>query len=173
MNERKVLTTLRPSLITSSCGFQWEELAEWAADKSIGIAKVDATKARDLADKFKVRGYPTLIYIRKDEQQYYRYGGGRTLEEFQAFLQGGYTETKADPLPAPPGWDDKLKSYQKRLKKEYVMLEEDFYHIVEVRKNAAAALVIIGAVVGLVFGCLLGALCCGGSKKKQHKAKTE
>ena len=77
-------------------------------------------------------------------------------------------------MPAPPGWDDQWKSYQKRLKKEYAMLEEDFYHIVEVRKNAAVALVIIGAVVGLVFGCLLGALCCSGSGgKKKHKAKIE
>lgn len=139
----------------------------------MGIAKIDATKARDLADQYKVRGYPTLIYIQQQEQQYYRYAGGRTLEEFQAFLQGGYAETKADPLPAPPGWDDIMKSYQKRLKKEYAMLEEDFYHIVEVRKNAMAALLVIGGVVGLLFGCLLSAVCCRSSSGGKQKAKIE
>ena len=139
-------------------------------DESIGIAKVDATQNRDLADKFGVRGYPTLIYIH-DDGTYARYTGGRTLLEFQDFLKEGYKESKTNPLPGPPGWEDTIKSYQKLLNKEYAMLEEDFNHIMSVRKNAMAAFLLIGGFVGCLFGCILGAVCCGGGgSKKKDKA---
>ena len=146
---------------------------EWADDATIGIGKVDATKNRDLADKFKVRGYPTLIYIDAAENTYRRYSGGRTLEEFQTFLQSGFADTAADALPGPPGWDDTLKSWEKRLKKEYVMLEEDFHHIVAVRKNAMAVLLLMGGIVGLLLGCIFGSVCCRGSGGAKTKAKIE
>lgn len=149
----------------------WDELSEWA-DESIGIAKVDATKNRDLADKFGVRGYPNLVYIH-DGSTYYKYSGGRTLEDFQAFLNGGYREGTPEPLPEPPGLKEFIESTQKRLKKEYFMLEEDFYHIMSLRKNAMAAFLMIGAIVGCVFGCLIGAVCCRCGNSRKEKSKTD
>jgi thiol-disulfide isomerase/thioredoxin len=108
----------------------WEELSE-TVDDSVGIAKVDATKNRDLADKFGVRGYPTLIFI-PDDKTYVKYAAGRNLEELLSFVQGGYQSNPSNEFPAPPGWDEILKSYKKRLNKEYLMLEEDFQHILSV-----------------------------------------
>ena len=44
-------------------------------------------------------------------------------------------------------------------------MKEDVDHILQKRKNAAAGLVIVGAIIGLV----LGSVVCGGG----GKAKTE
>lgn len=147
----------------------WDELSEWAAsssDDNVGIAKVDATKNRDLADRFGVRGYPTLIYIHGSSYQ--KYTGGRTLEDLQSFLDGGYRDGTTTPLPSPPGLSETIQGVERRLKKEYLMLEEDFIHIMAVRKNAMTAFLIIGGLVGCVLGCILGSVCCrcrGGGRK--------
>ena len=91
------------------------------------------------------------------------------MPEFEEYLKEGYKESTSSPLPAPPGWEDTLKSYQKLLNKEYAMLEEDMNHIMGVRKNAMAVFLLLGAAVGGLFGCILGAACCGGGGKKKSK----
>lgn len=141
-------------------------------DKTVGIAKVDATKNRDLADKFGVRGYPTLIFI-PDDKTYTKYSAGRNLEELLSFVQGGYKESPLEKLPSPPGWEEIIKSYKKRLNKEYLMLEEDFHHILAVRKNAMVAFLLIGAALGGLLGLMCGACCCRGTRSSAKKNKIE
>ena len=50
--------------------------------------------------------------------------------------------------------------------KEIQYLKDDFNHILEIRKNAAIAILAIGLVVGF---CLGGIMCRGGATSKKSK----
>eukprot|EP01025_Chloroclados_australasicus_P026882 TRINITY_DN2669_c0_g2_i2.p1 TRINITY_DN2669_c0_g2~~TRINITY_DN2669_c0_g2_i2.p1 ORF type:complete len:950 (+),score=137.83 TRINITY_DN2669_c0_g2_i2:247-2850(+) len=54
----------------------WNELA--AADNGINVAKVDCTVHKDLASKFEVRGFPTIILFKSNGEQV-KYSGARSI----------------------------------------------------------------------------------------------
>ena len=155
----------------------WDELAEKveseAPEDGILLAKVDCTKEKAVCSRFKIRGYPTLIYFA--ERSMIRYSGGRDVDSLAAFATGGYKEFTGEAVPAPPSWlDEKVKEMRKMLddNKQIKTIAEDFEHIVQMRKNAAVVLVAIGLVVGLLLGCIFGG--AGGSKRAtMSKSKKE
>ena len=154
----------------------WDELADKVEAESpedgILLAKVDCTKEKAVCGRFKVRGYPTLLYFA--ERSMFRYSGARDIDSLAAFATGGYKESKGEDVPAPPSWfDEKVKEIRKMLdsNEQIKMIADDFAHIVDMRKNAAVLLVAIGLVVGLLMGCVLGG--GGGSKKVATASKSK
>jgi len=155
----------------------WDELAEKveseAPEDGILLAKVDCTKEKAVCSRFKIRGYPTLIYFA--ERSMIRYSGGRDVDSLAAFATGGYKEVTGEAVPAPPSWlDEKVKEMRKIMggNEQIKTIAEDFEHIVQMRKNAAVVLVAIGLVVGLLLGCIFGG--AGGSKRAtMSKSKKE
>jgi len=60
----------------------WEKLAGiYKSDKDVVIASLDADSHKDLATKYGVSGFPTLIFFSKTDKVGDRYNGGRELPE--------------------------------------------------------------------------------------------
>merc|ERR1712061_684425 len=59
------------------------QLAE--KDSPIKLGKVDATEESKLAEKFEVRGYPTLKFFKNGKPM--EYGGGRTAETIVSWVE--------------------------------------------------------------------------------------
>lgn len=137
------------------------DLAQNHAEQGILLAKVDATVNREIAKRFQIRSYPTLKYFANHKM--YPYNGERTLEALKEFALNGYKSATGEKVPAPPSF---WEITSKKLKENYAktmesnphlrMLAEDFDHILAIRKNAAAALFVLGVLTGLVMGLLLG-----------------
>lgn len=74
----------------------WDELGEKYKDsETVVIAKMDST-ANEVAD-VTVRGFPTLKFFPKESgRKIVDYSGGRTLEDFVAFLEGTHDAEAED-----------------------------------------------------------------------------
>jgi protein disulfide-isomerase-like protein len=149
----------------------WEELSNsFEEDQGIVMAKVDAVANRDTAKRFNVKSYPTLLYIA--DGKLYTYKGARTVEDIKPFLISGYKQEEGLPVPPPPSF---VEIQRKKVKqavesnKHLSMLLEDFEHIVNIRKNAAVVLLLLGAFVGFLVGYFVAS----AGKNKPSKSKTE
>jgi len=73
----------------------YAKAAERVASEGLGgkLAAVDATAARDVANSFQIRGYPTLKYF-QDGKDAFEYGFGRDEDSLVDFMR--------DPRPPPP-----------------------------------------------------------------------
>jgi protein disulfide-isomerase-like protein len=72
----------------------WEELATTAKGK-FGVAKVDCTVEKDLAQKYGIRGYPTIKLFTNGEVKDYK--GQRAVNDFVSFVESS-TKTAKDEL---------------------------------------------------------------------------
>merc|ERR1719422_2709485 len=74
----------------------WDDLAGRLSGVA-QVAKVDATKAKQLTDEWDVEGYPTLKLIAQGKV--YTYSGKRTADDLEAWARGGWRESAAENLP--------------------------------------------------------------------------
>ena len=159
-----------------------QKIQESNPQDGIIIAKVDATKQTQVANRFKIQSYPTLKYFA--DRKMYNYKGGRNLDALYEFVTEGYKSAMTDTIPAPPSmFDAKMKEFRQKFESmaedhenlKYVL--EDFDHIVSFRKNAAVVLVVMGSFIGFMFGVivslLMGIGSAGKASKKGGKKKKE
>lgn len=145
-----------------------EELEKSIGDGSVLVATVNTLENLELADRFGILSQPTLIFFA--DRQMYKYRGLKTLEAMKQFVEGGYKESVALPVPVPPSFFDIAHRKLERFideHKELRFIREDFQHIMALRKNAAVVLMVIGAILGMFMTCTL--TCLFSSKKVKQK----
>jgi len=69
----------------------------------VSLAKVDATEEKDLASKYNVKGFPTLVWFEDAKET--EYDGGRTAETIAEWVKSmtGAAVIEASAVPAPSG----------------------------------------------------------------------
>ncbi|CDR94065.1 Thioredoxin family protein, putative [Babesia bigemina] len=77
----------------------WERLAR-ELKGVVNVADLDATRSPNVAKRFGIKGYPTLILIDKGRMYVYK-GGERTTERLAAFATSEYQKTISTVVPAP------------------------------------------------------------------------
>ena len=110
----------------------------------------------------------------------YPYKGSRTLDALYAFVTEGYASGPTEVIPVPPSvFQTKMKEWRRKVQQmtekhphlRYLM--DDFEHIVQFRKNAAAVLMILGTMVGFVLGMLVCWMMGGFRGARKVKSKKE
>ncbi|KAH0472856.1 MAG: uncharacterized protein KVP18_001906 [Porospora cf. gigantea A] len=85
---------------------EWEKLASMA--ENFSVARVDATANMDLARRFEIRGFPTVMFINKGKL--YKYAGRRTAEAMMSFAITGHQSVEGVSVPRPKTFVDKALS---------------------------------------------------------------
>ena len=86
-------TPLFVAFVSPHCGFchalkpTWDELSERLVG-NVRAATVDATVDIELAARFGVNGYPTILLLA--DGRVYEYDGERTADDLLEFASGGY-----------------------------------------------------------------------------------
>eukprot|EP00741_Cyanophora_paradoxa_P006733 tig00001038_g6513.t1 len=99
----------------------YEKVAETYKDESsVVVAKVDADAHRSLAERFDVKGYPTLVWFPKDNKEGVKYEGGRDPEAFVEFINknAGTHRVLGGGLSADAGRIEELDTLAKDYVKE-------------------------------------------------------
>ncbi|KAK2195511.1 bifunctional Thioredoxin-like superfamily/Protein disulfide-isomerase A6-like/Thioredoxin domain [Babesia duncani] len=77
----------------------WETVAKTLKGK-VNVASIDATKNPNVAKRFNIKGYPTLVFLDKGKMYIYE-GGDRSADRLIAFATSTHVKVPAMPIPAP------------------------------------------------------------------------
>jgi len=159
----------------------WEALSDRlqeSDDNDVIIAKVDCTKEKEVCNRFKVSGYPSLKYFA--DRKMFAYKGARTIDALYDFVTGGYKSALQDVIPPEPSvFEKRVKDLRQKFNKfakdnEHLQyLLTDFEHIISFRKNAAVLLLAMGAIVGFWIGFIVSLLAFGKGSEKKAKSKSK
>ena len=138
----------------------WEDLAEEIAqsnsESGVIIAQVDVMKNRQLMKRFSIDRFPVLKYFPGDGTMR-SYSGLRDVDEFMEYVLGGYQKDSSEIVP--PGPNKLIEAIQLLRQKVHTnsflrVTLDDFEHIIELRKNAAFVILIIGMIFGFFLSCI-------------------
>ncbi len=159
----------------------WEDLSDRLQESDVHdviIAKVDCTQEKEVCNRFNIKGFPSLKYFAN--RKMFAYKGARDIDALYDFVTEGYKSALQDTIPPVPSFYEKtMKQLRKKFNKfakdsEHLQyLLTDFEHILSFRKNAAAVLLVMGAIVGFWIGFIVSLLAFGSGNEKKVKSKKE
>jgi len=140
----------------------WDKLiAEYEGSAHALIADVDCTGGgQTLCQQQGVSGYPTIKYGDPDKLE--DYSGGRTFDDLKTFADANLKAV------APKTEFDKIMMKVDRITKP---LQADVEHVLNLRKNAAVLIMVVGGLIGLVLGCVFSRCCCSSKAVSADKKK--
>lgn len=109
----------------------WSDLATELKNQ-INIAKIDVTKHEKTRKRFKIEGFPTLLYFRNGKMYDYK-AADRTLEALKNFALENYKHVNSSEPPKPLSFYD--------LTKDFVF--EVFGNINKIYKHAFPSMIVI------------------------------
>lgn len=146
-----------------------EELKMDHSDSGVLVGSVDVQENPILAERFDIKGLPTLLYFAEESMFMYPVGRERSVDELITFVLGGDSESggsargyqNVEKLSVPKGPGGLLKIVGDLRKNVYDIeilrfLLDDVEHILLLRKNAALLLIGMGFVLGFFAACVLG-----------------
>ncbi|ORM40913.1 Thioredoxin domain-containing protein [Babesia sp. Xinjiang] len=77
----------------------WERAAK-ELKGVVNVADVDATRSPNVAKRFEIKGYPTIILIDKGRMYHYKHGE-RSTDRLVSFATHEYQKTISSPVPQP------------------------------------------------------------------------
>ena len=73
----------------------WTELAK-SSDGEFGVGSLDCTTSQPICTQYKIRGYPTLKFIKDNKM--YAYQGARSVEALKEFATRTYQDAEVTDL---------------------------------------------------------------------------
>jgi protein disulfide-isomerase-like protein len=128
----------------------WEEVATGLKGK-INVAKVDATANKGLSKRFGIKGYPSIIMLRKGKLQ--KHSGQRTKESISEWA---LTVEPTENIPPPLSAVDNIVSTS-------LGIVEETLGLISQKTKPACIILMVGALIGFLFGILVSATCCHSS----------
>mmetsp|Transcript_4724 Transcript_4724/g.7294 ORF Transcript_4724/g.7294 Transcript_4724/m.7294 type:complete len:229 (-) Transcript_4724:143-829(-) len=159
----------------------WEDLSDRLQESDVNdviIAKVDCTQEKEVCNRFNIQGFPSLKYFA--DRKMFSYKGARNIDALYDFVTEGYKSALQDTIPPVPSiYEKTMKQLRKKFNKfakdnenlQYLLT--DFGHIISFRKNAAAVLLVLGAIVGFWLGFIVSLLAFGKGNEKKAKSKSK
>jgi len=136
----------------------------------VNVAKVDAEAHSSLRKRFRIRGYPTLIFFSQGKM--YKYEEKRSLESLVAFAKGGYKDdTEAVDVPAPPDLIATLKGEFFGLLKTVLHYSKHPEAISQESAYFLAAGIVIGSVLASAFYLFLSLASPAPAKRVSQSKK--
>ena len=71
----------------------WDKLAEAAQDQGFRVGSMDCTTSQPICSQYKVKGYPTLKFIKDNKM--FAYQGARSLEALTEFATSSYSKAES------------------------------------------------------------------------------
>ncbi|CAG9473120.1 unnamed protein product [Plasmodium vivax] len=129
----------------SHCKAMTKTWTQLAADLkgTVNVAKIDVTTNSKTRKRFKIEGFPTIIYFKNGKMYDYK-NHDRSLEAFKMFVQETYKTVKSSDPPKPLSYMDVLKD----------MANETFSNIDRIYKYAFPSLMAI-IVVSFLMGFIV------------------
>jgi len=132
----------------------WRNVAEKLRGGTVVVAKIDASNNRITKERFRVSGYPTILFLKAGKR--YTYQGQRDVKSLVAFANGGYTKAITQDVPPELSLFDRFFGEAK----------EDVVYLFEYKKSAVAVVFVAGLVVGFIL-CVVVSWICSPRKTKR------
>ncbi|EUD67825.1 protein disulfide-isomerase [Plasmodium inui San Antonio 1] len=152
----------------SHCKAMTKTWTQLAADLkgTVNVAKIDVTTNSKTRKRFKIEGFPTIIYFKNGKMYDYK-NHDRSLEAFKMFVQETYKNVKSSDPPKPLSYFDVLKD----------MANETFSNIDRIYKYAfpsLMAIIVVSFLMGYISAFLLYKYCwCGNASPDKHAKKKD
>ncbi|ANQ10324.1 Thioredoxin-related protein [Plasmodium coatneyi] len=142
----------------------WTHLAS-ELKGTVNVAKIDVTTNSKTRKRFKIEGFPTIIYFKNGKMYDYK-NHDRSLEAFKMFVHETYKNVKSSDPPKPLSYFDVLKD----------MANETFSNIDRIYKYAfpsLVAIIVVSFLMGYIAAFILFKFCCctSGSRDIHSKKK--